>query len=102
MLRLKRCPSEFHLLIAAAIIISRRLTIALKTGSLPAMQLIWFHRVLIGVAVVFFGGFGVWELLAYNADRDATALVLGLVSIVVAVALLVYLLRLKRILNLPQ
>ena len=28
------------------------------------MQLIWFHRVLIGVAIVFFGGFGVWELLA--------------------------------------
>jgi multisubunit Na+/H+ antiporter MnhG subunit len=66
------------------------------------MQLIWFHRVLIGVAIVFFGGFGVWELLAYNSSRDSTALVLGIVSIVVAVALFIYLLRLKRILKLPD
>lgn len=66
------------------------------------MQLIWFHRVLIGVAVVFFGGFGVWELLAYNSNRDSTALVMGLVSLVVAVALFIYLMRLKRILKLPD
>ena len=66
------------------------------------MQLIWFHRVLIGVAVAFFAGFGVWELLAYNSNRDSTSLVLGLVSIVVAVALFIYLMRLKRILKLPD
>jgi hypothetical protein len=78
------------------------LTLGWKKGSLRAMQLIWFHRVLIGVAIVFFGGFGVWELLAYNSNRDSTALVLGLVSIVVAVALFIYLLRLKRILKLPD
>jgi hypothetical protein len=78
------------------------LTLGEKMGSLRAMQLIWFHRVLIGVAIVFFGGFGVWELVAYNSNRDSTALVLGLVSIVVAVALFIYLLRLKRILKLPD
>jgi multisubunit Na+/H+ antiporter MnhG subunit len=78
------------------------LTLGEKKGSLRAMQLIWFHRVLIGVAIVFFGGFGLWELLAYNSNRDSTALVLGLVSILVAVALFIYLLRLKRILKLPD
>jgi multisubunit Na+/H+ antiporter MnhG subunit len=78
------------------------LTVTGKKGSLRAMQLIWFHRVLIGAAIVFFAGFGVWELLGYNSNRDSTALVLGLVSIVVAVALLIYLLRLKRILKLPE
>ena len=66
------------------------------------MQLIWFHRVLIGVAIVFFGGFGVWELVAYNSNRDSSALLLGLVSILVAIALFIYLLRLKRILKLPD
>lgn len=66
------------------------------------MQLIWFHRVLIGVAIVFFAGFGVWELLGYRTDGDMTSLFSGLISLAVAVILLVYLRRLRRILKLPE
>jgi hypothetical protein len=66
------------------------------------MQLIWFHRVLIGVAIVFFAGFGIWELLGYRSDRETTALLSGIVSLAVAVILALYLRRLKRILKLPD
>jgi hypothetical protein len=67
---------------------------------ISAMHLIWFHRVLIGAAILFFGGFGFWELARASGDRNA--IVMGVVSILVALALLVYLYRLKRILKLPE
>lgn len=65
------------------------------------MHLIWFHRVLIGAAILFFGGFGVWELTR-GAESGGNAVVLGLASLIVAAALAVYLYRLKRILKLPD
>ena len=66
------------------------------------MNLIWFHRVLIGVAIVFFVGFGIWELLSYRDNHQDAALALGVSSIIVAIGLGIYLARLKRILKLPD
>jgi hypothetical protein len=65
------------------------------------MHLIWFHRVLIGAAIVFFAGFGVWEIAAFRAAGGAMPLILAVGSFTAAVALGVYLSRLKRILKLP-
>ena len=64
------------------------------------MHLIWFHRVLIGTAILFFLGFGGWELANYRNNGEATALALAIGSILIAVALAIYLKRLRRILKL--
>ena len=78
------------------------LTVTHQKVSLCVMHLVWFHRVLIAAAILFFFGFGVWELSAYMSDRSTNTLILGLVSLLVAVALIIYLYRLKRILKLPE
>jgi hypothetical protein len=70
------------------------LTVTQQRVSLCVMHLVWFHRVLIAAAILFFFGFGVWELFAYRSDRNANMLV--------AVALIIYLYRLKRILKIPE
>ena len=64
------------------------------------MHLIWFHRVLIGAAILFFVGFGVWELT--RSAGGSNTVVLGVASLLVAIALGIYLYRLKRILKLPD
>lgn len=66
------------------------------------MHLIWFHRVLIGAAIIFFAGFGVWELAAFRVAGDSLPLILAIGSFAAAVGLAVYLSRLKRILKLPD
>lgn len=66
------------------------------------MDLIWFHRVLIAAAILFFGGFGLWELALYRAGGSTPTLLLGVGSITAAVLLAVYLRRLRRILKLPK
>lgn len=68
----------------------------------PGMSLIFFHRVLIGSAVVFFAGFAAWELFRYYSGRAFLDLALGLLFALVAGLLLLYLLQLKRVLNLPE
>lgn len=64
------------------------------------MNLVTFHRVLIGAAIVFFVGYGVWELTAYARGSGSQHIVLGLVSLFAAVLLAFYLRRLRRFLNL--
>lgn len=65
------------------------------------MHLVWFHRVLIGVAILFLAGYGVRELVAYRAG-EAGALWTGLVALALALVFTIYLVRLRRILRLPH
>ncbi|HUF51781.1 MAG TPA: hypothetical protein VMN60_13225 [Longimicrobiales bacterium] len=66
------------------------------------MNLIGFHRVLIGTAILFFVGYGAWELASFLRDRDTASLLLGLGSLAAAVLLFLYLRRLRQFLNLPD
>jgi hypothetical protein len=66
------------------------------------MDLIWFHRVLIAAAILFFGAFGLWELALYRAGGSAANLLLGVGSLTATALLAVYLRRLRRILKLPK
>jgi hypothetical protein len=58
-----------------------------------------FHRVLIGTAIVFSGGFAWWMLARYRADGGAASLALGAGSLLAAVALGYYLKNLRRFLH---
>lgn len=64
------------------------------------MGLIIFHRLLIGTAIVFFLGFGVWSLFEYRASGGAGLLVLGAASLIVTAAFGYYLKNLRRFLRL--
>lgn len=63
------------------------------------MQLIAFHRLLIGTAIVFGLGFSVWELLRYRQTGEVQALLTGAISLVVSLLLAYYLKNLKRFLG---
>lgn len=63
------------------------------------MSLIRFHRVLIGVAIVFFAGYSAWEFAAFLRGYDAVRLLLSAASLLGAVLLLLYLSRLGRFLG---
>jgi hypothetical protein len=64
------------------------------------MNLIGFHRILIGTAAAFFAGYGVWEGVRYIDGGDVLRLVLAVGAITASVLLLFYLRRLRRFLNL--
>ena len=66
------------------------------------MHLIWFHRVLIAAAILFFLAFGAWELARYRDGGGTAALLIAIASIAAAIGLAIYLKRLKRILKLDQ
>lgn len=66
------------------------------------MSLVWFHRLLITAAIVFCFGFGAWQLLAYSDQGGLGALLIGLAFLLAGAALIVYLRRLRRFLNLPE
>lgn len=66
------------------------------------MHLVWFHRVLIAAAILFFAVFGISRIVAFAADGTLASLLLGGGSIVAAVALTAYLRRLRRFLRLPD
>lgn len=66
------------------------------------MHLVWFHRVLIAAAILFFAAFGISRIVAYATDRSIATLLVGSVSIVAAIALTAYLRRLGRFLRLPE
>lgn len=57
--------------------------------------MIIFHRFLIGTAILFFAGFGVWAIL----QNGAGLLALGAGSLLVAAGLSYYLKNLKRFLG---
>ena len=64
------------------------------------MNLVTFHRVLIGAAILFFGGYGVWEIVGYTRGAGTSHLLLGLAAFAGAALLLFYLRRLRRFLRL--
>lgn len=64
------------------------------------MQLLWFHRVLIGAAIVFFLAFSAWTFAGFLNGGEAIALALSLGALAVGSGLTVYLLRLRQILKL--
>jgi len=66
------------------------------------MHLVWFHRVLIAAAILFFAAFGISRIVAFATDGTLASLLLGGGSIVAAVALTAYLRRLRRFLRLPD
>lgn len=57
--------------------------------------MILFHRFLIGTAIVFFAGFGVWAVLRNGTELMA----LGAASLLVAAGLSYYLKHLRRFLG---
>jgi hypothetical protein len=64
------------------------------------MNLVTFHRVLIGTAIVFCAGYGVWEIVGYTRGTGTSHLLLGLAALLAAALLLYYLRSLRRFLNL--
>ncbi|MEX1181727.1 MAG: hypothetical protein WEF86_00725 [Gemmatimonadota bacterium] len=69
---------------------------------LGCMNLIAFHRVLIGAAIIFFAGYSAWEFAAFARGNDVVRLLLSAGALVAAVLLLLYLRRLKRFLGMPE
>ncbi|MGH7554618.1 MAG: hypothetical protein ACREMQ_16570 [Longimicrobiales bacterium] len=64
--------------------------------------LVPFHRFLIASAIIFCAGFSAWQLVRFVNDRGWLELVLGLAFALAAGLLLLYLLHLRRFLNLPK
>jgi len=65
-------------------------------------SLVRFHRVLISSAIVFCAGFSAWELLRWRDGGAKLDLAIGLAFALGAGLLLLYLLQLRRVLNLPD
>jgi hypothetical protein len=58
-----------------------------------------FHRVLIAAAIFFCAGFSMWSLGAWSATGRTLWLVLFAAFLVAAIALVTYLMNLRRILG---
>jgi hypothetical protein len=63
------------------------------------LSLIAFHRVLIATGILFCFGFAAWELALWWVTRQGGALAMGIVFIVLAIGLCVYLARLRQFLG---
>ena len=63
------------------------------------MSLIAFHRVLIAAGILFCFGFAAWELVLWWVTRSAGALAMGILFLVLAIGLCVYLARLRQFLG---
>ena len=63
------------------------------------MSLVNFHRVLIAAAILFCGGYGAYELLAFTRGGGNGPLVISGVFLVFAAGLTYYLWHLKRFLG---
>ncbi len=66
------------------------------------MSLINFHRVLIAFAILFCGGYGLYELVGFNEDQETTSLVISGFFLACTVGLSYYLWNLKRILGVDE
>ena len=66
------------------------------------MSLINFHRVLIVFAILFCGGYGGYELMAFVRDGGNTSLVLSGFFFVCTAGLTYYLWRLKHFLGVEE
>ncbi len=66
------------------------------------MSLINFHRVLIAVAILFCGSYGVYELTVFAESGEVGSLLLSGFFLVVTVGRAYYLWHLKRILGVDE
>ena len=66
------------------------------------LNLIWFHRVLIGCGVIFCGSFAVYEFMRFQDSGGSAKIVLAVIFAGLAVALFWYLRNLDRFLNLQK
>lgn len=64
------------------------------------MSLISFHRLLIATAIVFCGGYAIWEVLRFLSDGGVGSLLLAVAFGLAATGLAYYLRHLGRILRL--
>jgi hypothetical protein len=64
------------------------------------LNLIWFHRLLIGCAVIFCASFGAYEIVEYSRSGGTGKLILAIVFGILSVALFWYLRNLSRLLKL--
>jgi hypothetical protein len=64
------------------------------------MNLVTFHRVLISAAILFFIGYGAWEVAAYMRGGGTSRMLFGLASFAAAALLVFYFKRLRRFLGL--
>ena len=60
------------------------------------MLIIIAHRILIGTAICFGVFYTVWEALAYRQTREATHLVIAVISAIMTLAMAYYLKNLRR------
>lgn len=63
------------------------------------MSLIAFHKLLIATAALFCAGFAGWQVFVFTGGASASSLVIGVAFALGAVALVVYLSRLDRVLG---
>lgn len=63
------------------------------------MSLVAFHKLLIGSAVLFCAGFGLWQAVAYLQGAGGVSLAVAAAFLVAALALGYYLARLDRFLG---
>lgn len=63
------------------------------------MSIITFHRFLITTAIVFCGVFAGWEFVRFSREGGTLELTLGITFSVLAVALVYYLVNLRRFLD---
>ena len=63
------------------------------------MSLIAFHRVLIATGILFCFGYAAWEMALWWVTRRGGALAMGIVFLLLAVGLCVYLARLRKFLG---
>lgn len=63
------------------------------------MSIITFHRFLITTAILFCGMFAGWEFLRYSREGGALELTLGVTFTLLAIALVYYLVNLRRFLD---
>jgi hypothetical protein len=66
------------------------------------VSLIAFHRFLISAGIVFCAGFAAWEVRAFTQTSRPGSLILAVVFAILALALVIYLRRLNRILGLES
>ncbi len=66
------------------------------------LSLISFHRIIIAVAILFCGGYGVYELVQFTENGETGSLLISGFFLVVTVGLAYYLRHLKRILGVDE
>lgn len=54
------------------------------------MSLKAFHIIFVVISTILAVGFGIWAIMKYKQDSDTSALVVGIVSLAIAVSLIIY------------